>query len=305
MPRKLISEPIIFVAEIDREDIIIQLQEGIPVHGTAMFDDGLPAAGETIAGVRPMIPPVWAESKNDMILNQHIQPNFALEFQTPVQDDGAFELYLPPGEFLIQKTGGDRPSESVVLKDSRKENRVALTFPAPLRGKFVKENGSDFGISPEQRIHVAYASKDEGTTSCHSLDNFARNEFSFEKKKGSFLIAMMEDGSLGAIHPIPDDQLGELQTVVLKPAATIKLKLTDATESPVAGREIHIETGAITKGSSSTTSSLIPSAITDAKGFATFKVPPGMGYYRFAWEGGTMECERTLPSGETIHFATR
>ena len=98
LPGKLVSEPVVFLADKDCDDITIQLQEGILVKGTAMFDDDTSAAGWTIAGSRPVTPLVSADDVN-------VQINFMLEFQTPVQANGKFELYLLQGDWQLTEPG--------------------------------------------------------------------------------------------------------------------------------------------------------------------------------------------------------
>ena len=315
--RTLVSQPILYsVSErdgdwgimvycLDKETLIplshedgamtLQLLEGIPVSGTAMFEDGTPAKGRTVSGIRPILPPDWV--KNTNIANA-VAGNFVLEFQAQVQADGTYELYLPPGDFQVRefndRNGKRATSVSIAVPEdgeAKEEHRLDfLAVPAPLRGKFVKEDGSDPG-----RLEVYHMSKSNGSLSTCLESN---GEFLFERHLGSTLIAMTEDNSLGAIHPIADDKLGEFQTVVLKPTATVRLLLQNSSGDPIAGQQVTVSTGAKTERSTLTTSILISPATTDSSGLATFHFPPGTGYYKFTWDEGEMEIEKTFQPGE-------
>ena len=265
-----------------------------------MFDDGIPLnKGRTIVGIRSMTPPDLMKVRN--IAGN--SSNFTLNFQTPVQADGKYELYLPPGDFQITESGDSCCAHAVSVaikdtekdKDAPKEYRIDLTFPAPLRGKFVKEDGSAPG-----KLKVTYAAQTANSTNSSSFDMRAEDEgeFSLNKMTGSFLIAMTEDKSLGIIYPIPDEKLSEYHTVVLKPAATVQLALRDSIGQPVAGMNITASVGNRIQFSSSTT--YVGKLMTDNNGVAEFPLPPGTGYYMFSWNGGEYECEKTLEPGETV-----
>ena len=309
--KTLVSQPTVFEVQKDADNFTIQLQEGTLVSGLAMFDDGTPAVDRTISGVRPIktieklfLPtaqlPAWAKDAN--VLNA-LKSNFVLEFQTRVQPDGTFELYLPPGDFLITEIHDDKFAHAVSLsvkdvekeKNAPKEYRIALTFPAPLRGKFVKEDGSDPG-----RLNMLYMTKSENHTSSFSTYIMSGGEFSLNKRTGSWLVAVTRDDAFGAIHPVADDQLSVFQTIVLQPTATIKLELRDRLGQPVVGKRVFVSIVSRIEGSSSSAGLSDTPSITDEEGVATFKVPPGRGLYEFSWEGGKLEGERTLSSGETV-----
>jgi len=288
-PRRLISEPVVFLSDKDRDDITIQLQEGILMGGTAMYDDGTPASGANVTGFRPITPLVDVDDVNT-------RNNFVVEFRALVMFDGSFMLYLPPAKWQIGQYGNERSgSIPIWIREGGKGYYVDLVWPAPLRGKVVTENGTT-----PRNIRLTYASKFKEQTSCSSLTMETPGEFLFNKKSGSWFIAMTEDGSLGAIHPITDDKLGEFQTVVLRPTATVWLLLQNSSGDPIAGQQVTVSTGAKLERSTSTTSSLISPATTDSSGFATFHFPPGTGYYKFTWDEGEMEIEKTFQPGETI-----
>lgn len=300
LPRKFVSQPVVFRADGDRDHITIQLQEGIPVYGTAMFDDGTPAKDRTIVGWRSMIPSDLMAVRN-IAANAHY--NFALDFQAPVQADGKYELYLPPGDFHVAESHDSRRDHAVPVsikdmekdKDAPKEYRIDLVLPAPLRGKFVKEDGSAPG-----NLEVCYAAKTDNSTSSRTFDlpPDKGGEFSLNKQQGSFLIAVTRDQSLGIVYPIPDEKLSEFHTVVLKPTATVKLELRDSGGQPVAGKHITAQTGSRIQYLESTIN--IGDSITGGDGVAAFQLPSGTGYYRFSWAGGEFECEKAFQPGETV-----
>jgi len=301
LPRKLVSQPVVFRAEKDRH-ITLQLLEGIPVYGKAMFDDGTPVRLRTIEGTRSMIPSELMGDVNIANAN-NFRHNFALQYQAPIQDDSTFELYLPPGEFLISETNDDKFVHAVPLsvkdvekdKEAPKEYRIALTLPAPLRGKFVKEDGSDPGS-----LKMLYMAKSENHTSAFSTYITSGGEFSLNKRTGSWLVAVTRDGTFGVIHPIADDQLSVFQTIVLQPTATIKLELRDRLGQPVVGERVSVSVVSRLEHSSSSAGFSDTPSITDEEGIAVFRVPPGRGFYEFSWEGGKLASERTFSAGETV-----
>jgi hypothetical protein len=307
--RKHVSQPLVFIADRNRNDLTLQLEEGTLVYGQGMFEDGPPAKDRTIVGLRPFAPLIPVQDVN--VVNAFIQ-NFVLEFQTRVKADGKYELYLPPGEFLVKEYDDRDEARAVpvsieIIKEARKEQQVDfLKVPAPLRGKFVKEDGSDPG-----RLEVYHVAKiAENSTSGLSARIESGGEFAYERKAGSLLIAVTDDRSLGVIYPIPDDKLGEYHTVVVRPVATAKLKLSDPSGKPVVGQEIVTSVGIITKTSSNATTITVRPSTTDADGVATLKLPPGSGQYKFSWEKEGQEWERvpktyelTLQPGETVEIA--
>jgi hypothetical protein len=305
IPRKLVSQPVVFRTEADRDDITIQLLEGIPVYGTVMFDDGTPADGRSVAGVRHVLTLPGVKDENAI---NHIKNNSYLDFQAPVQEDGKFELYLPPGNFMIREFGDNNDKHAVPItihdpktdKDAKQEYRVDLVYPAPLRGKFVKEDGTEPG-----ELKVNYGAKTENGTGMYSFTMQPKSggKFSLDKRTGSFLFAVTKEGSFGIIHPIPDDQLAEYQTVVLKPTATVQLKLRDSSGSPVVGKSITAQIVSRMEGSESMTHIAESPSITDDEGVAVFKIPSGTGCYHFSWEGGQFEGEQTFQPGETAEIA--
>ena len=293
---KLVSNPFVFLSETDRDDITLQLQEGIPVNGTATFDDGTPAINRTVMGVRHITPLIGVNELQKSAVN-----NFHVEYQTPVQADGKFELYLPPGDFQIKNFGAPDDSRSVpiVIIDIEKEYRVDLVLPNPLRGKFIKEGNMEPG-----NIRTVYLSKSENFTYTHSFTSKPDGEFSLYQRNGSSILGMTEDGLFGIIHPISDDKLNEYQTVVLKPTATVRLQLHDSSGQPLVGQRIGASAGARIQHSSSMAS--LSTSTTDADGIATFRFPPGTADYQFTWDGGgKMEFSRTFQPGEVVDLEAK
>jgi len=151
----IVSEPVIFFAEKDRNDITIQLQEGIRVVGTAMLDDGTPVAADTMRAFRLVTPEAvpGSEQMEDQELQAIINAmnNPPMAFQTLVQEDGTFEFYLPPGDFLMVGAGGliigpDRTLNVIsISRNGEKEYHVDLTYSSDPYGEFIKEDGL-FGI---------------------------------------------------------------------------------------------------------------------------------------------------------------
>jgi inosine-uridine nucleoside N-ribohydrolase len=176
------------------------------------------------------------------------------------------------------------------------EERVAVVPPKDmLRGKFVKEDGSDPG-----KMRVTYVSNTLFSSRTSTFRMEAGKEFSLEQWKGSYLTAITEDGSLGIVYPIPDDQLSEFQTVELRPTATLKLKLL-AGGSPIVDREISVATGSPWgKGG-------FGASTTDDKGVAVFKLPAGMvgtkgAYFEFYLPGRVFEFDLPLFPGQTVEM---
>ena len=290
-PMKFVSDPLVFVAENDRDDLTIQLQAGIRVDGTAMFGNGTPAVGQVI----------MASGTLD---------EFPLAFQTWTQSEGKFELYLPSGDFQIEDLVGlmgidntdDSRSVSISVRNREENYRVELVLPTMPHGKFVKEDGSAPGSL--FKIHVSIS--DSGNVSVRTFAPMLLPDGRFslmEKQKSSSIIALTLDGLFGVIHPIQDDGLEEFQTVVLKPTATATLRLLDSSGQPLAGQLVFVMTGA--KGEhGGAYGGLLPS-MTDADGVATIKLPPGTADYQLTWDdGGKMEFTRTLQPSEVIDLGT-
>ena len=294
---KLVSPTFTFVSRKDAGYMTFRLFEGYRLSGLAMFEDGTPAVGRTISAVQPLPAPRNWENQtiNDAYIGQ-----FTHEFQARVQPDGKYELYLPPGDFMVKEYNdrdGVRAVPISIAKvkegEAKQEHRIDfLAVPAPLRVKFVKEDGSDPG-----RLEVSHMSKSDGILSARIETG---GEFLFERHQGSVLVAVTDDRSLGVIYPVPDDKLSEVHTVVLQPTATVKLELRDRLGQPVVGERVSVSIVSRIEGSSSSAGFSDTPSITDEAGVATFKVPPGRGFYEFSWEGGKLQSERTLSSGETV-----
>ena len=285
IPRTMVSEPVVFVADKDRDDITIQMRQGILVRGTAMFDDGTPAVGRTISACKPL------KLLTNLDINGN-QWNFVQDLQATVQRDGKFELYLTPGTFIVGKSQYDTTQEITVSdNDANKDYHLDIVWPAPLRAKIVTEDGS----TPGKLTKIVY-SDDGNSTSCIQMGTNADETFDVDKKNGSFFVMLSEDGKLGAIHRVPDDKMGEIQTVVLKPTATLKMKLNDASGKPLPGERVTVSSGAWNNRSSS--SAHLTEATSDANGVATIKLPPGTVGYRFHWKDEDYKTELTLTSDE-------
>jgi len=223
--RSLFSELMIFLAEKDREDITIQLLEGIRVEGTARFEDGTPIAAETVRTFRMVTPETVPGSEQmeadelQAILNTLNNPPMA--FQATAQDDGKFEFYLPPGGYGIVGTGGTNFVGISISRDNEEEYHVDLVYSVP-HGQFIKEDGSAPGSI--RGIHVSNG----GRSVRVPLPVLPDGRYTLlEKEEGTILIAITEDGLFGVIHPVPDDELDEFQTAILQPTATVTLRLHD------------------------------------------------------------------------------
>lgn len=309
LSKTLVSQPVVFTVNEGGNDITLQLQEGTLVYGTAKFEDGPPAKDRTIVGCRPIDPPLPGINEMDIDnmtknnVNNAFKSNFILEFQTQVQADGKYELYLPPGGFSVKEYDDREGKRAVPVSiefvkegDRKEEHRIDfLSVPAPLRGKFVKEDGTDPGY-----LEVYHATKSAGSWSYVIQSG---GEFTYHRLEGSFFVTVTKDRSLGIIYPVPDDKLAEFHTIVLKPMAMAKFELRDSVGQPIVGKKIVVsvinQTGIAHLG---TTIPVLPSQ-TDEQGVAEFKLPPGTGRYEFSWEGGEFECDQTLNPGETAVIA--
>jgi len=289
----LVSEPFVFLADKDRDDIVIQLQEGIRVDGIAIFDDGESATGRLVAAYYQITPLFDAEKLNGQ---KSIPIGISASIYAVVHIDGKYELYLPPGEFQLKYFGNDEDSQPVPLsiKDRQKEHFAVLIWPDPPRGKFVKEDGSAPGIL--RSFHIS----DDGRSCRAPIQVQSDGRYTLlEKEKGSILFAITVDGSLGIIHSIPDEELDEFQTVVLKPTATATLQLHDSTGQPLSGQMIQV-LATVKGGEDGAAYGGLSVSATDVDGVATFRLPPGTADYRLTWDGGEKEFNRTLQSGEVV-----
>jgi len=288
-PTTFVTEPFVFIAEKDLDDLTIQLQEGIRVDGMALFDNGIPAVGQ-------------------MVMATSIR--FPMSFGAQVQADGTFELSVPPSDFHIEGHRamlGIHPDDDsrrvfISVKNQEEDYHVDLVFPAMPHGKFVKEDGSAPGTL--FRLHVANFGGSGIAGVRPSIPMMPGGEFALvTKEKGNSLIALTEDGLLGVIHSIPDEELEKFQTVVLKPTAIATLRFLDASDQPLAGQQIQVRAGLKLEGRGGD-GGLLPST-TDADGIATIRLPPGTADYRLTWaDGGKMEFNRTLQSGDVIDLGT-
>jgi len=305
LPHILVSEPMIFLAEKDRDNITLQLQEGIRVEGTAMLEDGTPGAADTVMAFRIMTPkslPGSEQMKADELrATMGAMQAAAIPFQATVQDDGTFEIYLPPGDFSIMGTGGTYPVPVSIDRDGGEKYHVDLIY-FERYGKFVTEDGSVPGKL--RTFHIF----NDGRSCNTPIPVLPDGRYSlWKKEKGSVLFAITEDGFFGIVHPIPDDELEEFQTAVLQPTATATLRLHDSAGQPLVGRRISV--GASSGGD--VVFGFFPPVTTDVDSMATIKLPPGTAYYRLSWdEAGNLVGEesmgftRTLQSGETIDLGT-
>ena len=289
IPRKMVSEPVIFVADKNRDDITIQMRQGILVRGTAMFDDGTPAVGRTVSASKPL--------KLLTNVDKHkSRMSFVQDLQATVQKDGKFELYLTPGTFSVGKNQYDTTHEITVSDDdANKDYHLDIVWPAPLRAKIVTDDGS----TPGKLIKIV-CSDDGNSTSCIQMGTNADETFDVDKRNGTIFIILSEDGKLGAIYRVHDDKMHEIQTVVLKPTATLKMKLNDVSGKPLPGERVTVSSGAWNNRSSS--SAHLTEATSDANGVATIKLPPGTVGYRFHWKDEDYKTVLTLEPGEVYEL---
>jgi hypothetical protein len=327
---EFVAEPLVFLSERDRHDMTIQLQEGILVNGTATYDDGTPAVGRGISAKYPIaqvppqskqrifyykvgqtlkaFPPITPATKASEMQDIEQALSIPVDFTARVRANGKFELYLPPGNYQISTVGirDDSRKVSLSVKDKDQKFSVNLTMPVPLRGKFVKEDGTNPG-DVERPLYVSTSKGGEGIHSHPIVES--DGSFTVDKHKESIIIALTKDGSLGAAYPIPNDKLDAFHTVVLKPTATVKIGLRDSAGQPLVGEKVNVNVGVQPFPTSTVLwgHGIMATAVSDADGVATFRFPPGQGEYLFSWGGERSNDNRkafvrTLQPGEMVEI---
>lgn len=250
-----VSEPVVFVAETGMESLEIRLGEGVPIRGRMTYENGEPAAQRWIRFLRSLEPAVGADLPR-------IRNNVNDQRSVSSDDEGLYEIYLPPGEYTV--SGGMREEIISVLKTD-KDRELDWTFATPWFVEAVLPDGS----SP---YNTRYSCRSDGVHSGYLSEDgrLALDPVAPE----SVLFLLSKDGRFGATVPLTSDMLGIRQRIELEPSAKLTVQFVDAaTKMPAENARVSVS-GYFEQNSVSH-SWAFSDAQTDAFGRATLDLPPG------------------------------
>ncbi len=217
----------------------IQLQEGVRVHGSLLYENGKPAAGKTVFFKVYPFKELSTVPEKDNLNNGR---GLGLSFSAKSDEKGDFSKALLPGEYVVStdgQFGNDRNTE-IVLNPDEKEFRLDLTLPNPTEGQVFLPDGS-----PAANLEIVgtrgRASGNNSESSEIWLKTDAEGRFlAHFSPQTNMLQLATEDGKYGLVRYLEGNERNEPLRLVLQPVVTGKVRLiSSATGKPIAGHPLR------------------------------------------------------------------
>jgi len=255
--KRFMSKPIVFVVSKDMEPLEITLEEGIPVRGKMVQDNGTPAVNRALSFQQAVKP----------ILGADLPAMQQFKFNTTIQRGadrtnatGEYEAFLLPGDYTV--TGMRVLSErTLTIAETDKEKRFDFTVAGQVMVEAVLPDGS-----PAKGLKYRFASEHpKQSFSGSGANNYVRIQAS--PCEGS-LFVVRDNSWHGIIAPITPEMTGN-HRITLQPLGIVCVTFVDAEGKPVAGTRAsltllhHGKTG------------YDAWARTDSEGKAEWRMPPG------------------------------
>jgi len=285
--------------------LLITLEEGIPVRGRILYDNGTPATDRSLEFVQQVEPVLGAgisAVRNALRISRFSRTN----------DDGAFEIFLLPGEYAV-RDGLWNQSQTLTIAETDTEKQLDWTMPTPIFVETERENGL-----PTGRIDYSFYTPEN-----HRLYSSSSND------QGSFVLDPITENSVlylsdmskryGIVETITPAMVGETTRFTLKPMGNASVTLVSADGNPAVGQRVSLSMQFYNPKDQSTNEFRIGSAVTDSEGKAVIPVSPGnipvvLRLHEATYElpiptgGRRMQSdirkELNLSPGETFDFGT-
>ena len=223
-------KPRIFVAQADMEPLNITLEEGVPVRGKIVFENGLPAAG-CLLYFREQEPIGVIETQGENRSNTRKVSHFQ---SAKTDNNGEYVAYLLPGEYTTHSR-----NETIKIEKTDTEKRLdVLTFPTPI---FIEMKLAD-GSSVESPyldswfpLNDSSARRDPGNTVVRVGDSF---RFESAGTEGTLYI-VDRNARQGTIEKITPEMVGTTQHFQLKPMGSATVRFVDANNKPMSDKQVR------------------------------------------------------------------
>ncbi|MCL2004620.1 MAG: hypothetical protein FWG73_00490 [Planctomycetaceae bacterium] len=221
-------KPLEFVVQADMEPLDITLEEGIPIRGKVVYENGLPAVERSVIFVQHTM----FESRDDTVPSRTTTTFSHFWSSTPTDENGEYTAYLLPGEYLIY-----RVNRTIVINETDTARQFDLTFSTPI---FVELELADGSPVSEQIVSWFVPEFRDDTTRSHS-ESFTRGQFIFESSEKSGSLYFIDNhGKHGTIAKITPDMFGTTQRFTLQPMGSVTARLVDAENRPMAGQLMRL-----------------------------------------------------------------
>ncbi|MCL2709733.1 MAG: carboxypeptidase-like regulatory domain-containing protein [Planctomycetaceae bacterium] len=285
--RQFASKPVVFVARENMEPITITLEEGIPVRGRLLYDNGTPA-------------PLHA-----LEIRQHIEPILGADIPTvrevfrstrqhKVNDAGEFEVFLLPGGYTFATSDwkGEQPL-TIVPTDTEKQFDVKIRTPI-----FVEAYMED-GTRVKNAIY-SFSSNVRAISSGGSMmEQFYDGALLLEPVSHHWTLYLKSwEGDHGTIETITPAMIGKTMRFTLKPVGRVALTAIDANGRPAAGLPVYLSI------MQNTHTQLGDNTVTDAEGKAVLRILPGKVSVMLSVGSQRVDRRLDVVSGETIDIGT-
>jgi len=228
--RRFSLKPFIVVAKEGMEPLILTLEEGIPVRGAAVYENGQPAENCLLYFRDKPLGVIKIQRKNG-----ESTQNVAYRQHTKTDGKGEYEVYLLPGEYTTFSR-----SEPIIIETTDTEKHLdLLTFPTPI---FVELESADGSLAQMHSIASDLFGND--SSSPHSESPIRRDPgnpfvkmgdvYAYESagKEGTLFI-VDNVNKQGTVETITAEMVGTTQHFKLKPMGSVTATLVDSDNKPM------------------------------------------------------------------------
>ncbi|MCL2623000.1 MAG: Ig-like domain-containing protein [Planctomycetaceae bacterium] len=281
--RHLVAQPIVFVAHENMEPLIVTLEEGIPVRGRLMYDNGSPA------------------TLHAFDIEQHIEPILGADIpavrnafrssrQHEVNDVGEFEVFLLPGDYTFSPSAW-KGQQTLTIAPTDTKKQFDIKIPTPIFVEAEMEDGT--------RIKNARSSFSSNvraiSSSCPMSEHFYDGTLLLEPVSHDWTLYLMDmEGEHGTIETITPAMVGKTMRFTLKPVGRVTLTVVDANGRPAAGKAVSLSIMQNTHTQSG------DHAVTDSDGKVVLRVYPGKVSVSISVGSQRIDKKLDIPPGKNF-----
>ena len=286
--RRFVSQPVVFVAHENMEPLTITLEEGIPVRGRLLYDNGTPAAMHYLNVEQHVEPILGADIPA-------VSDVFRSSRQHKVNDAGEFEVFLLPGDYTFSASLW-KGEQTLTLKPTDTEKQFDVVVPTPI---FVEAEMPD-GTQVKNAVY-SFSSNVRAVSSGGSMmEQFWDGALLIEPVSNDWTLYLKDrNDEHGTIETITPAMVGKTMRFTLKPMGYVALTVVDANGKPVAGLPVSLSvwqnTHSQTGGSRS---------VTDEEGKAVLRVLPGKVSVSISVGSQRIDKKLDMAPGETVDMGT-
>ena len=227
--RQFVAKPIVVVPYENMESLTITLEEGIPVRGKLMYDNGTPASERGLTFEQQFEPILGADI-------QEMRDSLRMSRSASSNENGEYEIFLLPGEYTVfhRGFGGQPRKETLTIARTDTEKQLDWTLPTPI---FV-ETFTEVELTNTSPRNTSYVLAEEGR-GAHSFSGARLDSFVLEPVTADSTLFIADlDNKVGTIETITPAMTGETVRFELKPMATITVTLVDGNGNPLVGKRV-------------------------------------------------------------------